>query len=1024
MTHFFISYSAADGEPFALKLTTELESGPPAIPVWFDKRRLNAADGDWDDQLDQAIMGSKGLLFVITADSVRTGSVCKNEWVSALGYKKPIIPLRLHADAPIPLRLNAREYIDFSGDFDAALARLRKHLARMDSPEGHLRALQHRLEDAERQCPRVPAERRALVDADIAELRRQIASQQAVVADPEGARQRVQRSIDAGLENERRPTAPPHGTRPGKFINPPPLIAPGWFQNRQAETRQIADFLADDALRMMCVVGRGGIGKSALVCRLLRALESGRLPDDGGPLAVDGIVYLSAARACHRPCLPDLYEGLRRLLPDDIGRPLDALYKAPQTSPGAMAEALAAAFPDGRTVVLLDNFEDLLDMADGAVLDAELDETLRALLLAPPHGLKLILTTRRAPGPLAQVQPGLFRRLDLDTGLAHPYAENILRAMDADGKVGLRDAPDALLAEARVRTLGYPRALEHLFGILSADRDTRLQDILDKTRRYLPEQVVTVLVGEAFGRLDALAQQVMQALASCRYPVPPAAIDYLLHPHVPGIDSAPVLARLYNMQFVRRDAGRYHLHQVDRDYALERLAPGSAADRAGEPPPLTRFGLRHRAAEWFKLSRKPRDAWKSLDDLAAQLAEFDLRCEGEDYETATALLAEFDFDHLFLWGHYRLMAELHERLQGHIADPTLALGSVGNLGAAYNRMGLLDKATTCYERALALARDHGISWAEGTALGNLSVCVSGLGRFADAIAHIEHALTIHREVGDRQGEANDLGNLGNQSAHIGQIDRAIALHEQALALDRECASLAGEASDLCNIGNRRRELGQHAAAHDAYIAGLKIAAGIGFRLVEGGANLCLGELALDARQWAAALDHFALAIETGDALGSAEMSQLGRIGLALTRLLDDDPTGAHDAIEQASRFDDPLSNPQVQAIRGLVALRRGAPGDARDAFAGAAERAAQLIERSADNYAAQDILGLAASGLALDGDPAARARARSAYAAARRITTAPGIVARTCLLFDLLAGADAAGHLAGLRAIAAGEAEA
>ena len=161
------------------------------------------------------------------------------------------------------------------------------------------------------------------------------------------------------------------------------------------------------------------------------------------------------------------------------------------------------------------------------------------------------------------------------------YAQALLERTFGPGRKGLTRRLDRL---------------EHLFGILSADRDTRLQDILDKTRRYLPEQVVTVLVGEAFGRLDALAQQVMQALASCRYPVPPAAIDYLLHPHVPGIDSAPVLARLYNMQFVRRDAGRYHLHQIDRDYALDRLAPGSAADRAGEPPPLTRFGLRHRAA--------------------------------------------------------------------------------------------------------------------------------------------------------------------------------------------------------------------------------------------------------------------------------------------------------------------------------------------------------------------------------------------------------------------------------------------
>src|SRR5215472_14557490 len=112
--------------------------------------------------------------------------------------------------------------------------------------------------------------------------------------------------------------------------------------------------------------------------------------------------------------------------------------------------------------------------------------------------------------------------------------------MDADGKVKLRDAPAALLARARERTLGHPRALEYLFGILSADRDTSLQEILDNTRQFLPEQVVAVLVGEAFSRLDLTAQRVMQALAMYRYSVPPAAVDYLLQPYVPGVDSGPV----------------------------------------------------------------------------------------------------------------------------------------------------------------------------------------------------------------------------------------------------------------------------------------------------------------------------------------------------------------------------------------------------------------------------------------------------------------------------------------------------
>jgi hypothetical protein len=156
---------------------------------------------------------------------------------------------------------------------------------------------------------------------------------------------------------------------------------------------------------------------------------------------------------------------------------------------------------------------------------------------------------------------------------------------------------------------------------------------------------VEVLVGQAFNRLDPLAQQVMQALAIFNAPVPPVAIDYVLQPYRAAIDAAPVLRRLVNMQFVRRDAGRYYLHQVDRDYALSRVPRGTAADRELDPPPFTQQALRHRGADYFEQTRTPRQDWKTLDDLAAQLSEFDLRYQGEDYDAAARVLFAIDERH-------------------------------------------------------------------------------------------------------------------------------------------------------------------------------------------------------------------------------------------------------------------------------------------------------------------------------------------------------------------------------------------
>src|SRR3712207_7099478 len=80
-------------------------------------------------------------------------------------------------------------------------------------------------------------------------------------------------------------------------------MQPCFFFFNDTATTEIYTLSLHDALpilRLMTVVGRGGIGKTAMVCRLLKSLEGGRLPDEGGDLSVDGIVYLSEDRKSTR----------------------------------------------------------------------------------------------------------------------------------------------------------------------------------------------------------------------------------------------------------------------------------------------------------------------------------------------------------------------------------------------------------------------------------------------------------------------------------------------------------------------------------------------------------------------------------------------------------------------------------------------------------------------------------------------------------------------------------------------------
>ncbi|MDQ1590457.1 MAG: hypothetical protein QOG71_1084 [Pyrinomonadaceae bacterium] len=979
MLHHFISYSTSDALDFALRLADKLQSGPPELPVWLDKRALQPGLA-WDEQLVEAIRTCDTLLFVMTRDSVKANSVCKQEWTRALKYKKTIIPIKLHADAEMPFRLEPRQHIDFTGSFESGLARLRERLQWQNSAAGQLQAMQDRLADAERDLPREndPAQRARIQD-DIELLQKQIARQREVVADPQAAAQRVTESIARGLERERQPESRSGAASSSKFINPPPGLAPGYFQDRFFETATIGAFLKDEALRLLTVVGRGGTGKTALVCRLLKSLESGQLPDEGGAMRVEGIVYLSAT-GTRRVNMPNLYSDLGKLLPADAANQLDALYKNPQVSTAYKMQTLLAHFPQGRTVVLLDNFEDLIEPSTLDIHDGELDEALRALLDATQHGVKVIVTTRIPPRSLALVQPGRQRRLDLDEGLVSPYAENILREMDADGKVGLKSAPGELLAEARERTRGYPRALEALFAILSADRDTTLPELLSDTAHMLPDNVVKDLVGEAFSRLDPAAQQVMQALAVYNRPVTPAAADYLLQPHLPTVNSAPVLNRLVNMQFARKETGRYYLHPVDRAYAFTRIPTGEQSDRRKvKAPPFTQFALLHRAAEYFKQSRTPRKEWKTIEDLAPQLAEFDLRCEGQDYDTGAQVLREISFNYLLRWGFYRLVIELHERLQSTLNDSFLKMINTSILGSAYRMTGQIERAIDSHEQGLKLASDISNRHIESVFLGNLGNCYISLGQTKRAIDYHEQSLAIARESNNLEAKSSSLGNLGNCYSALGDNDRAFECYEQSLAIDRK----------------------------------------MGYRLGEGITMGNFAEVLIDEQRYSEAIQYSLESRRIADELNSQGSYSNGR--LALAYFYNGELAAARDAAKQAQSYDEPNNNHAVLTLLGVITLRQSDRTAAEEAFTAAVAQADTILTHSAQYFEALDAKGLALCGLTLCEAGNRLPEAIEAYKTARAINKDAGYVRRVLKLFDAVAVADEAGLLAEVRAAAAGE---
>jgi tetratricopeptide (TPR) repeat protein len=288
--------------------------------------------------------------------------------------------------------------------------------------------------------------------------------------------------------------------------------------------------------------------------------------------------------------------------------------------------------------------------------------------------------------------------------LGSPDAQTVLRELDDDGHLGLRDAPDELLDGLRQHTRGFPRALEAVKAILDGDHTLTPQDLLDRTRRLPEDQVVQVLVGEAYELLDGPARQVMQALAVYPAPVSATGVEFLLRPVNPTIDAAPILTRLVRRQLARFQDRRYFLHPLDREYARSQVPPGSPGD---SPAAFTLTGLRARAAEYYAQIRTPRESWRSLEDVRPQLAEFELRCDTGDYDTAAAVLADIDEDYLQVWGHYRTLVELNQRIHQRITDPFLNGRHLVRLANCYSRLGDYQQAIDLHAKVLAMTQQAG-----------------------------------------------------------------------------------------------------------------------------------------------------------------------------------------------------------------------------------------------------------------------------------------------------------------------------
>jgi tetratricopeptide (TPR) repeat protein/Cdc6-like AAA superfamily ATPase len=551
-----------------------------------------------------------------------------------------------------------------------------------------------------------------------------------------------------------------------------------FFKGRSKEQSDLSRLLAEPATHVVSIIGRMGIGKTALAKKILMDLEQGHWPHTEDSLPVDGIVYLSTRTK--GITLEQIFHDCAQMLGGKQEEDLNKTWAA-QCKIEDKIQSLLGAMSDGLYVLLLDHVDDLLN-DKGEITD----EGVRAFFeisLATPQSARLLVTSQ-VPLAFRREAQRFDKRVPLHEGLSVAEGVAMLRDLDASGEARLRDAPEGDLARAVERVHGIPRALEVLAGIMRDAPLARLGDVLQ--RFFQNEDVAEALIREGYKRLDDQARRVMEALAIFGRPVPLPALDYLLQPFMPGLDTPEIVQRLIRAQMVlvNRETQVLSLHPFDQDYIY------SQCPDHGE---YNCQALERRAANWYVQLRVPREHWRTLDGLEPLLLEFEHRVKAGDYDNAAAVLSEIEVDYLIMSGLSARALAMRQKVDGKITDRRLQMLHAYGLACAYQVLGPFAKAKDCFEKALALARELGEPIIEADSLDAMSEVSRRLGRLDDAKDYLDEAINLYRRIGEQRREARSLGAMSILCSYRGDLQEALDHGQHALSLSTSLGEIEGQA---------------------------------------------------------------------------------------------------------------------------------------------------------------------------------------------------------------------------------------
>lgn len=610
------------------------------------------------------------------------------------------------------------------------------------------------------------------------------------------AKHHLDRFVDAGELAEaiaalrRPPLESGRAAPPGR-----PLPAPVTrFIGRGRELARLRELLA--TARLVTLTGPGGTGKTRIALEGARSVEKD----------YDAVCFVPLAAVT------------------DVGlvRPAIAQALGLPTPPGsATTETLRLAIAERRVLLMLDNFEQVVDAA-GVVSE----------LLSGCPGLTVLVTSRIVlhiggehafPLPPLELPAEATDAADLERSAATALFLDRARALRPDfsptGEEAaavaaicrrLEGIPLAIeLAAARTRTFS-PRAL---LRRLDESMDRRL-DVLSTEERDRPERHRTLrrAVAWSYDLLEPDEQRLFRRLGVFAGGFSPAAVADVTEWDDTAESVLPDLERLADRSLIAvmespDGEPRFAILDTLRAYALD----------------LLRRDPEHDSARYAHAAHYARLAERAEPELTGPDAGLWLDRLQVEHDNLRAALA---------WTAARKDAVLGLR----IATAVWRLWLV---------RGFLDEGRHWLETFLGLPAEEVPPRLRARALNATATIVHNQGANLVARTYLEEALELWRATGDRSGLAASLNNLAWVACETTELELAESLSDEALELCRELGDRRGEALALNNLGWIANYRGEARPARDYLERSAEIRREIGDRR---GVAFALINLSWAARQ--------------------------------------------------------------------------------------------------------------------------------------------------------------------------------